>query len=196
MWERLVIRLVWGQKIVSSNLTTQTFMEASLMSFDPMTDKLMEIEDHLRDLTPDQRDRILGWITKDKQRANKLIERVQALQTSFDTLRVQIKYQCFDLEATRRENVQLQEQIEQLQQILENKGYYAPQDNVVIDGDYDEIPSAGEDEMRAYHGMIDLPHVGDFIHNNECDHPYADDCACCHCKEYRWRYRQQNEGSD
>ena len=174
------------------------------MSFDPMANKLMEIEDHLRDLTPDQRDRILGWITKDKQRANKLIERVQALQTSFDTLRVQIKYQCFDLEATRRENVQLQEQIEQLQQILENKGYYAPQDNVVIDGDYDEIPEAvelpeavgGLIDIPPAGDFIDLPTVGDFIHNNECDHPYADDCACCHCKEYRWRYRQQNEGSD
>ncbi len=160
------------------------------MSFDPMTDKLMEIEDHLRDLTPDQRDRLLGWITKNKQKANKLIERVQAVQASLDTLRVHIKYQCFDLEATRRENAQLKNQIEKLQDILEGKGYYATEDNAVIDGDFDG--EMGE----AVGGLIDLPQVGDFIHNTECDHPYADNCTCCHCEEYRWRFRQRNEGSD
>lgn len=154
------------------------------MSFDPMTDKLMEIEDHLRDLTPDQRDRLLGWITKNKQKANKLIERVQAVQTSLDTLRVQIKYQCFDLEATRRENVQLQEQIAQLQQILESKGYYS-EEVIEIDENGTVLPE-GED------GLIDLPHVGDFIHNNECNHPYDVDCECMFCEDYRWRQRQQN----
>ena len=189
MWERLVIRLVWGQKIAGSNPVTQTFFEgAALMSFDPMADSLMEIEDHLRDLTPNQRERLLGWITNNKQKANKLIERVNAVQASLDTLRVHIKYQSFDLEATRRENVKLQEQVAHLQQILDSQGYYATEDNVVIDGDF-----AGDDTVDG----IELPHVGDFIHNDECDHPYNDNCGCNHCEELRWRYRrQQNEGSD
>ena len=138
------------------------------MSFDPMSDKLTEIEDHLRDLTPDQRERLLGWITKNKQKAEKLIEKVEVVQDSLNTLRVLIKYQCFDLEATRRENVQLQEQIAQLQQILESKGYYANDDNVVIDGDFDGGLPEGEGGLID---LPDLPHVGDFIHNNECDHP-------------------------
>lgn len=157
------------------------------MTFDPVVNKLMEIENHIRDLTPDQRDRLLNWIKKNKQKADKLIERVQAVQDSLDTLRVYIKYQAFDLDATRRENVKLREQITQLQQILENKGYYSTEDNVVIEGD---VLPEGEG------GLIDLPPLGDFIHNNECEHPYDEDCECCHCKEYRWRYRQQSEGSD
>ena len=163
------------------------------MSFDPLNDKLMEIEDHLRDLTPHQRDRLLGWITKNKQKADKLIERIEAVQDSLNTLRVFIKYQCFDLEATRRENVELQEQIAQLQRILESKGYYANEENVVIDGDWagDELPEA------VLGGLIELPEVGDYIHNNECDHPYNVDCECMFCKDYRWRQQQQqSEGSD
>ena len=162
------------------------------MSFDPLNDKLMEIEDHLRDLTPGQRERLLGWISKNKQKAEKLIEKVEVVQDSLNTLRVLIKYQSFDLEATRRENVQLQEQIAQLQQILESKGYYANDDNnVVIDGDW-----AGDELPEGEGGLIELPHVGDFIHNNECDHPYNVDCQCMFCKDYRWRQQQQSEGSD
>ena len=169
------------------------------MTFDPVTSKLMELENHLGDLTPEQQGRLLSWIKKSKQQANKLLERVKGVQDSLDTLRVLIQYQCFDLEATRRENAELREQIAQLQQILENKGYYAEENEVIeIDeeGNVEVIGECHGDLPPAEGGLIDLPEIGDYIHNNECDHPYDADCQCCHCEEYRWRIRQQSEGSD
>lgn len=40
-------------------------------------------------------------------------EAIQALQDELGTLRVAVKYLCFDLEATRRENEELRRQLEE-----------------------------------------------------------------------------------
>lgn len=39
--------------------------------------------------------------------ADQIRATIQALQNDLDTLRVMVKYLCFDLEATRRENQEL-----------------------------------------------------------------------------------------
>lgn len=169
------IRLVWGQKIASSNLATRTY-EAFEMSYDPLDRKLLELESHLRDLTPEQRDKILDWIKTGKQRTAKINKSIKALQDSMDTLRVLIKYTVFDLEATRRENMELREQVAQLQRILEGHGYYT-EGSIEI----------GRELPEGESGLIDLPEMGDFIHNAECDHPYDCYCECLHCQAFRER---------
>ncbi len=196
MWERLVLRLVWGQKIAGSNPVTQT-LGAFEMSHDPLENKPLEIEDQLRDLTPETRNRILDWIENDKQRTGKIIESVDSLKTSLDTLRVNIKYTVFDLEATRREKIDLQEQVAQLQRVLEDHGHYAEEegielsDNVEVLGDW-----SGDQLPESEGGLIDLPSMGDFIHSSECDHPYDTDCWCEYCEACRIRMQQYGNGAD
>ncbi len=164
------------------------------MSHDPLENKLLEIEDQLRDLTPETRNRILDWIKNDKQRTGKIIESVDSLQKSLDTLRVNIKYTLFDLEATRREKIDLQKQVAQLQQALENHGHYAEEG---IEQHLE--PDAGDFMMQLPEGeggLIDLPSMGDFIHSSECDHPYDIDCWCEYCDACRIRMQQHGEGAD
>ncbi len=171
------------------------------MSYDPLENKLLEIETHLRELTPKERNRILDWIKNDKQRLHQIQKAVATLQRCLDTLRVLVKYTVFDLECTRRENVALQKQVAQLQQSLESHGHYAEEgieQHLEPDaGDFMiQLPESGEDEMRAYHGTIDLPSLGDFIHSNECDHPYDTDCWCEHCEACRIRMQQYGSGAN
>ena len=94
----------------------------------------------------------------------------------------------FDLEATRRENLELQEMVAQLQRVLEGHGYYA-EEGVELIADGDQLPE-GEG------GLIDLPDIGDFIHNNECEHPYDTNCWCEHCEACRIRMQQHGDGAD
>jgi len=164
------------------------------MSHDPLENKLLEIEDQLRDLPPETRNRILDWIKNDKQRTGKIIESVDSLQKSLDTLRVNIKYTLFDLEATRREKIDLQKQVAQLQQALEDHGHYAEEG---IEQHLE--PDAGDFMMQLPEGeggLIDLPSMGDFIHSSECDHPYDIDCWCEYCDACRIRMQQHGEGAD
>lgn len=160
------------------------------MSHDLLENKLLEIEDHLRDLAPETRNRILNWIKSDKQRTHQIQESLDSLQQSLDTLRVNIKYTLFDLEATRREKVQLQQQIARLERVLEGQGYFGDE-GIELDGDHgiEHLPE-GEG------GLIDLPNIGDFIHSSECDHPYDVDCWCEHCDSCRIRMQQHGESAD
>ena len=162
------------------------------MSHDPLENKLFEIEDHLRDLTPETRNTILNWITNDRQRTLHMQSSIDSLQRSLDTLRVNIKYTLFDLEATRREKVKLQETVAQLQRVLEDQGYFADEGiELCDDGDHgiEQLPEGDG-------GLIDLPNIGDFIHNSECDHPYDAHCWCEHCEACRIRMQQHGEGAD
>ncbi len=165
------------------------------MSHDPLENKLLEIEDHLRDLTPETRNTILNWITNDRQRTLHMQSSIDSLQRSLDTLRVNIKYTLFDLEATRREKIDLQEQVAQLQRVLEGHGYYAEEGiEIIEDGDGDCL--FGDQPSENEGGLIDLPDIGDFIHNSECDHPYDGSCWCEHCEACRIRMQQHGEGAD
>ncbi len=164
------------------------------MSHDPLENKLLEIEDHLRELTPEQQNKILDWIKNDKQRLLTIKKSLDSLQGSLDTVRVLVKYTMFDLEATRREKIDLQEQVAQLQQALEGHGHYAE------DGIEQHLePDAGDFMMQLPEGeggLIDLPSIGDFIHNSECGHPYDVDCWCEHCEACRIRMQQHGNGAD
>lgn len=77
------------------------------------------IEDKLNELvkefggTADPQHRKLARLAKQAQANRKKLERsINSLQESLDYLRVCIKYQVFDLEATRRENQYLRKLLE------------------------------------------------------------------------------------
>jgi len=164
------------------------------MSHDPLENKMFEIENHLRELTPKERNRILDWIKNDKQRLHQIQKALVTLQGCLDTLRVLIKYTVFDLECTRRENVALQKQVAQLQQSLEDHGHFAEEG---IEQHLE--PEAGDFIMQLPEGeggLIDLPSMGDFIHSSECDHPYDTDCWCEHCEACRIRMQQYGSGAN
>ncbi len=156
---------------------------------DPLDMKPLEIEDHLRKLIPEERTKILDWIKTSKQRDAQIREAVENMSKSMDTLRVLIKYTMFDLEATRREKVALQERIAQLQGDLDEDDF-VEQFLEPDPGDYMMQLSEGEG------GLKDLPEIGDFIHNSECDHPYDAHCWCEHCEACRIRMQQHGEGAD
>ncbi len=156
------------------------------MPYDPLNSKLLEIEKHLRELNPEQRDRILDWIKIGKQKTADIQRIAHALQESLDTLRVNIKYTVFDLECTRRENQVLRDRLTDLHEELCSRGYYSE----------DEPMPGIEMFPPAQDGVIDLPDTGDFIHSDECDHPYDTHCWCEHCEACRIRMQQHGEGAD
>ena len=79
-----------------------------------------EIEDKLKDLVKEfssagnQQHAKLAMLAKQAQDSHtRLAKSVNSLQESLDYLRICIKYQLFDLEATRRENKYLREMLEE-----------------------------------------------------------------------------------
>ena len=82
--------------------------------------KEANIEQKLRELVeqfgsaPDSKYQKLATIAKEAQETQKKLEKsVDSLQEAMDYLRVCIKYQLFDLEATRRENKYLRKLLEE-----------------------------------------------------------------------------------
>ena len=78
-----------------------------------LEDKLNELVKEFGDTT-DPQQRKLAELAKQAQANRKKLEKsISSLQESLDYLRVCIKYQVFDLEATRRENEYLRKLLEE-----------------------------------------------------------------------------------
>lgn len=77
-------------------------------------EKVNELLNTAGDIPTPQRDKILFLARKNNEHYKVLQEKLSALQNSLDYLRLGVKYMIFDLEATRRENVTLRKQVEQL----------------------------------------------------------------------------------
>jgi hypothetical protein len=77
-------------------------------------DKVNELLNTAGEIPSPQRDKILFLARKNNEHYKVLQEKISALQNSLDYLRLGVKYMIFDLEATRRENVSLRKQVEQL----------------------------------------------------------------------------------
>jgi DNA repair protein RadC len=78
--------------------------------------KLNELVKELGGATDPQQEK-LAELAKQAQASRKKLENsINSLQESLDYLRVCIKYQLFDLEATRRENQYLKKMLEEQQQ--------------------------------------------------------------------------------
>ncbi|MBA7487062.1 hypothetical protein ES707_22624 [subsurface metagenome] len=78
-----------------------------------MEDKLNELVKEFGGMV-DPQHRKLAMLAKQAQDSHKRLQKsINSLQESLDYLRVCIKYQLFDLEATRRENKYLRDMLEE-----------------------------------------------------------------------------------
>ena len=78
-----------------------------------LEDKLNELVKEFGGMMSPQH-RKLAMLAKQAQESHKRLQKsVNSLQESLDYLRVCIKYQLFDLEATRRENKYLRDMLEE-----------------------------------------------------------------------------------
>jgi len=84
------------------------------MSQSSFEEKLAELLSIAGDIPTPQRDKILFLARKNSEHYEILQGKISGLQNSVDYLRLGVKYLIFDLEATRRENIELRKQIEQL----------------------------------------------------------------------------------
>jgi len=83
-------------------------------------DKKIKLEDKLNELVREfggtsspQSKKLVILAQQANQNHKELKDRIESLQDSLDYLRVCIKYQIFDLEATRRENKYLRKMIDE-----------------------------------------------------------------------------------
>ena len=74
-------------------------------------DKLKELVNEISSMPSPQKDKLITLIKQTGDCHKQLRQSVSTLQESLDYLRVSIKYLIFDLEATRRENAELQRQL-------------------------------------------------------------------------------------
>jgi hypothetical protein len=74
--------------------------------------KLDELVREINDLPAPQKQQLMTTFRGANEGQKKLKKSVDQLQESLDYLRVCVKYLLFDLDATKRENAQLKEMIE------------------------------------------------------------------------------------
>lgn len=84
----------------------------SLMNEETFQRKLAELIAEIGTLPAGERDKLEMLAEQTRERHRQLKETVSSLQESIDFVRLAIKYILFDLEATRRENVQLRKMLE------------------------------------------------------------------------------------
>lgn len=78
-----------------------------------LEDKLNELVKEFGDDPSPQQEKLADLARQAKANRKKLEKSINSLQESLDYLRVCIKYQLFDLEATRRENKYLRKLLEE-----------------------------------------------------------------------------------
>lgn len=74
--------------------------------------KLAELVAQIETLPEGERERLRELAAATRERHEQIKKSVRGLQESIDFLRLGIKYMLFDLEATRRENMQLRKMLE------------------------------------------------------------------------------------
>ena len=74
-------------------------------------DKLESLLQGAGSFPPPQQDKIVNLTRKSKEHHDRLQQKLATLQQSLDYLRLSVKYLIFDLEATRRENVELRKRL-------------------------------------------------------------------------------------
>ncbi len=77
-----------------------------------LEDKLNELVKAFGDTPGPQHEKLVNFAKQARANRKKLEKSISSLHESLDYLRVCIKYQLFDLEATRRENTYLRKLLE------------------------------------------------------------------------------------
>jgi hypothetical protein len=86
-------------------------MGVTMMDDASFKDKLDELLQGDGAVPPPQHEKILHLARKSKDFNDQLQQKLNTLQNSLDYLRLSVKYLIFDLEATRRENVELRKRL-------------------------------------------------------------------------------------
>ena len=87
--------------------------ESDLMDETNLEDKLNELVKEFGETADPQHKKLAQLAMQAQANRKKLEKSINSLQESLDYLRVCIKYQVFDLEATRRENQYLRKLLEE-----------------------------------------------------------------------------------
>ncbi len=104
-------RGLWGFPITGC-VETKFFEENSVMDESNLEDKLNELVKEFGETANPQHTKLAKLAKQAQANRKKLEKSINSLQESLDYLRVCIKYQVFDLEATRRENTYLRKLLE------------------------------------------------------------------------------------
>jgi len=97
--------------------------------------KLNELLHKIKQLPPEQRDKLERLADETNKRREKVHASVAELQEALDYLRLSVKYLVFDLEATRRENAYLRRLLEQANS---NRSERSSQDDNFLGDDHDD----------------------------------------------------------
>ncbi len=73
--------------------------------------KLEEMIDQAAEIPAPEREKFFILARKTRENHKALQEKISTLQQSLDYLRLGVKYLIFDLEATRRENIELRQKL-------------------------------------------------------------------------------------
>lgn len=78
--------------------------------------RIAELENTIGKLPPEDRDRLMEMSRETQQRHEEIRQAIEDRSEAIDNLSLAMNYLCFDLEATKRENMAMRMRILQLQQ--------------------------------------------------------------------------------
>ncbi|MCH7572027.1 MAG: hypothetical protein IH891_03845 [Planctomycetes bacterium] len=78
--------------------------------------RIAELENTISDLPPEDRDRLMEMSRETQQRHEEIRQAIEVRSEMLDNLSLAMNYLCFDLEATKRENMAMRMRILQLHQ--------------------------------------------------------------------------------
>lgn len=87
------------------------FSKGMMMNSSHFENKLQEMIDRAAEIPSPQREKFFLLARRSRENNKALQEKINQLQQSLDYLRMGVKYLIFDLEATRRENVELRRKL-------------------------------------------------------------------------------------
>ena len=76
--------------------------------------RIAELENTISQLPPEDRDQLMAMSRETQQRHEEIRQAIEDRSEALDNLNLAMNYLCFDLEATKRENLAIQMRIQQL----------------------------------------------------------------------------------
>jgi hypothetical protein len=116
VWARFLLYLLtpdFGDSLIRVIRMSCVCQEWDVMDDTNLEDKVNELVQEFGDAVDPQHKKLASLAREAQANQKKLERSINSLQESLDYLRVCIKYQIFDLEATRRENEYLRKMLEE-----------------------------------------------------------------------------------
>lgn len=91
--------------------------------------RIAELEITISELPPDDRDRLMEMSRETQQRHEEIRQAIVDRGEALDNLSLAMNYLCFDLEATKRENMAMRMRLQKLHQERgDNFDFFKPRD--------------------------------------------------------------------